>query len=365
MCLYIVHFEFMPMNLSEPLHFTNQVRKGGALSPYLFAACFDDLFLELNNIKARCCMVEILLNDLMFADDICVFWTSVRGLQSILDVCQACAESNEIIFDRSKTVCMMFKAKTAKSTVIPLLTVGVQKVKSVSHYKYLGIVRDTELSDDKDIQTQLRYQKLLFPDVRAQWQTYFFVPSVRPCTHHNYGVISGRHTSTDCLWLITLVAGHCTTCRSERVLVVIMFNTTFLPLRLYWKKRYTFFLNYAESLTTYGCPLWCSQIVYIRTYSFNNTTAFYFVTEGPGVLVLVWGRVHCAGHNAFVLHLALARVETLFLNMRFSCPTLDVVFNKASKLQATFWPTFAENNYWKCIQIYLLLFVFCWHVRFP
>jgi len=63
---------------------------------------------------------------------------------------------------------MMFKAKTAKSTVIPLLTVGVQKVKSVSHYKYLGIVRDTELSDDKDIQTQLRYQKLLFPDVRAQ-----------------------------------------------------------------------------------------------------------------------------------------------------------------------------------------------------
>ena len=73
MCLYIVHFEFMRMNLSEPLHFTNQVRKGGALSPYLFAACFDDLFLELNNIKAKCCMVEILLNDLMFADDICVF----------------------------------------------------------------------------------------------------------------------------------------------------------------------------------------------------------------------------------------------------------------------------------------------------
>jgi len=44
-------------------------------------------------------MVEIcaiLLNDLMFADDICVFWPSVRGLQSILDVCQhqAYAESH-------------------------------------------------------------------------------------------------------------------------------------------------------------------------------------------------------------------------------------------------------------------------------
>jgi len=40
----------------------------------------------------------------------------------------------------------------------PLLTLGGQNVKSVNHYKYLGIVLDTELSDDKDIQRQLRYQ---------------------------------------------------------------------------------------------------------------------------------------------------------------------------------------------------------------
>ena len=68
------------MNLSEPLHVTNQVRQGGVLSPYLFAVYLDDLFLELNKIKPGCYMVEILLNDVMFADDICVFWPSVRGL---------------------------------------------------------------------------------------------------------------------------------------------------------------------------------------------------------------------------------------------------------------------------------------------
>jgi len=61
------------MNLSEPLHVTNKVRKRGVLSPYLFAVYLDDIFLELSNIKAGCYMVEILLNDLMFADDICVF----------------------------------------------------------------------------------------------------------------------------------------------------------------------------------------------------------------------------------------------------------------------------------------------------
>jgi len=63
---------------------------------------------------------------------------------------------------------MSFKAKTAKSTVILLLTLGVQRLKSVSHYKDLGIARDIELSDDKDIQTQLQYQKLIFPDVQMQ-----------------------------------------------------------------------------------------------------------------------------------------------------------------------------------------------------
>jgi len=61
------------MNLSEPLHVTNQVRKGEVLSSYLFAVYSDDLFLELNKIKSGCHMVEILLNDLMFAEDIYVF----------------------------------------------------------------------------------------------------------------------------------------------------------------------------------------------------------------------------------------------------------------------------------------------------
>ena len=51
---------------------------------------------------------------------------------------------------------MTFKAKKAKSTATPLLTHGWQTLKSVNHYKYLGAVLDPELSDDKDIQRQLR-----------------------------------------------------------------------------------------------------------------------------------------------------------------------------------------------------------------
>jgi len=39
-----------------------------------------------------------------------------------------------------------------------------------------------------------------FPDVQMQLKTYFFVPFVRPCMHHNYGVTSRSHACLDCGW---------------------------------------------------------------------------------------------------------------------------------------------------------------------
>ena len=121
------------------VHVSNGVRQGGVLSPYLFVVYLDDLSNELNNIKAGCYIGEVLLNHLMFADDICVFCPSVRWLQRILDVCQTYAESHGIIFNCNKTVCMTFKAKSAKSTATPVLKLGGQYVNSVDQYKYLGI----------------------------------------------------------------------------------------------------------------------------------------------------------------------------------------------------------------------------------
>ena len=84
-------------------------------------------------------MGEILMNHMMFADDICEFCPSVCGLESILNVCQAYAESHEITFNCHKTICMTFKAKTAKSAVIPLMRQGIQRVNYVTHYKFLGL----------------------------------------------------------------------------------------------------------------------------------------------------------------------------------------------------------------------------------
>jgi len=120
-------------HLSDPFHVSNEVRQGAVLNPYLLAVYLDDLSTEQKNIQTGCYVGEVVLSYLMFADDICVFCPSGRGLQSIVDVCQAYAESHGIIFNCRKTVCMTFKAKSGKSTVTLLLTLGGQNVKSINH----------------------------------------------------------------------------------------------------------------------------------------------------------------------------------------------------------------------------------------
>ena len=156
---------------------------------------------------------------------------------------------------------MTFKAQRARSTVTPALKLGGQYVNSVDQYKYLGIVLDTELSDDKDRDNcdisivQQTSCEPLFPVVQMQPKTNFFVPFLRPYMHLNYGVISGIHACRDCVWHIILVAELYTTCPGERVLVATKLNVTFLPLRLCYVNTSTCFSKDAENLTTYGYVL--------------------------------------------------------------------------------------------------------------
>ena len=54
-----------------------------------------------------------------------------------------------------------------------------------------------------------------------QLKMFFFVPFVRLCMHKNYGGISESHACKDYVWPIILDAELYTTCRGERVLVVM------------------------------------------------------------------------------------------------------------------------------------------------
>jgi len=140
----------------------------------------------------------------------------------------------------------------------------------------------------------------LLPSVQMQLKMYFFIPFVRPCMHHSYGVISESHAFRDGVLPIILDAELYTTCPGERVLVVIIFNVTFPHSMHYEEKTCSCFSKDAENLTTHGSVLWCSRIVFIRPYSLNTTTAFYFVTECSDIAVLVRLWVcHVTTHSYF------------------------------------------------------------------
>ena len=133
--------------------------------------------------------------------------------------------------------------------------------------------------DNCDINICSKQTASLFHAVQMLLKTYFFVPSLRPCMHLNYVVISGSHACRGCGWHITLDAELYTTCPGERVLVTTRFNETFLPLRRCYENTRTCFSKDAENLTMYGYVLWCSQIVCIRHYSLNTIIVFHSVNE--------------------------------------------------------------------------------------
>jgi len=170
-----------------------------------------------------------------------------------------------------------------------------QYVKSVDQYKYRGILLDTELSDDKDIQRQLRNQYCAANKLRAFFsrcsnavKNVLFRSFSTPMDASQLWCNFRKSCMQRLRWHTILVVELYTTCPGERVLVATKFNVTLLPLRLCYINTSTYFSKDAENLTTYGYVLWCSQIVCTRHYSLNTTIAFYSVIEWSNFAVSVW-----------------------------------------------------------------------------
>ena len=62
---------------------TNGVRQGSVLSPYLFCVYVDKISKRLNSVKIGCKLKDMLINHLFYADDLCLFCPSSRGLQKL------------------------------------------------------------------------------------------------------------------------------------------------------------------------------------------------------------------------------------------------------------------------------------------
>ena len=142
---------------------SNGVRQGGILSLYFFNIYVDDLssslkLREVNTCRSGCYLNSILVNHIMYADDLVLFAASVNGLSKLLRVCEQFGTSHSVKYNSKKSFIMSFgfRVNYLKGVDLPDFTLFGEKLREVSSVKYLGHVISNNLSDDLDIERQCR-----------------------------------------------------------------------------------------------------------------------------------------------------------------------------------------------------------------
>ena len=74
------------------------------MSPFLFNVYVNELSVALNVCRVGCCVGNVIINHLMYADYLVILTPSVAGLSKMLSICGIFRESNDIIFSQKKKV---------------------------------------------------------------------------------------------------------------------------------------------------------------------------------------------------------------------------------------------------------------------
>ena len=140
--------------MSEYFKVTNGVRQGSVLSSYFFNVYMDDLSERLNELKIGCMVGALIINHLLYADDLVLISPSSRGLHTLIGVCEKYGINNDIIFNATKSAVMCFKSKSHLKFNIPEFLLNNAAVPLVNNFKYLGHHLCENSSDTIDIERQ-------------------------------------------------------------------------------------------------------------------------------------------------------------------------------------------------------------------
>ena len=132
----------------------NGVRQGGILSPKLFALYLDDLSTILNKSGVGC-FIDIWINHLFYADDLCLLAPSAMGLQQLIDICCRYGEEHDIILNALKSYYVVFKPAKYK-LLCPSISISGTVMDVCNIVKYLGILICDSLTDNNEIMKQMR-----------------------------------------------------------------------------------------------------------------------------------------------------------------------------------------------------------------
>ena len=112
------------------------VRQGGVLSPFLFNLYVNCIITELRRKRLGCCINDIYLGILMYADDILLLSSSCIELQNMLNVCSDIGTDLSIHFNAKKSACCVVGPHNS----IILCTLSINNINLMWHgrIKYLG-----------------------------------------------------------------------------------------------------------------------------------------------------------------------------------------------------------------------------------
>ena len=92
----------------------------------------------------------------MFAADICLFSPSLVNLQDLLNAYYNYTQSHKMLFNCSNSFGMLFAPKNFNLSSSPKLLIDNTKISFVQSVKYLGLHINSDLTDDINIQRQIK-----------------------------------------------------------------------------------------------------------------------------------------------------------------------------------------------------------------
>jgi len=137
----------------------NGTRQGGVLSPLLFSIYIRDLLGAVTSSGVGCFIGDQCVNILAYADDFVLLAPSWHALQLLLNILHVQYSSVDLTCNVKKSVYMCFLPKNRHrifSTTFPLFKVGNSDLQFVPQFKYLGHIITSNLSDNEDIQREIR-----------------------------------------------------------------------------------------------------------------------------------------------------------------------------------------------------------------
>ena len=141
-----------------PFSCANGIRQRGQLSPLLYNVYRDDLNHHLQATGVGCYVGGSWVNSLSYADNMVLLAPTVTALQTLLELCRAYAGPHDIVYNTTKTVCMLVQPKQSQGQFSIRVRLGNEELSCVEEFRYLGHIMTADCRDDKILKKQFRRQ---------------------------------------------------------------------------------------------------------------------------------------------------------------------------------------------------------------